>query len=292
MKSWPRQSRSVSFTIGINDDVTHLSLSRRSPRPTPRRKAPSSASSGASAATVPSARTRTPSRSSATTPIKYVQAYFQYDSKKTGGVTDLAPPLRRQAHQEPVLHQQGRLRRLPQPVLHHQGLSRSSTTSSRAACSSSTASGIWPSWSIICQCGREALHRKEQHSASTPSTPLTLPSRSAWASAPTPSCSPPSSRWPRSCPMADAIKYMKDAGRAFLRQEGRWTVVEQELERHRRRRRPPTSRSTFPPAWATAEDKADEHRAGGQAGACQDGQEHPPAPSTRWTAIPCLFLPS
>ena len=31
-------------------------------------------------------------------------------------------------------------------------------------------------------------------------------SRSAWASAPTPSCSPPSSLWPRSCPQEEAIQ--------------------------------------------------------------------------------------
>ena len=46
---------------------------------------------------------------------KYVQAYFQYDSKKTGGVTDQPPALRRHAHPQPLLHQQGRLRGLPQP---------------------------------------------------------------------------------------------------------------------------------------------------------------------------------
>ena len=66
---------------------------------------------------------------------KYVQAYFQYDSKKTGGVTISPPALRRQAHQEPLLHQQGRLRGLPQPLLHHQGLHDRSATSSPAACS-------------------------------------------------------------------------------------------------------------------------------------------------------------
>ena len=49
------------FTVGIVDDVTNLSLPE-DPR------APSSASSGASAATARWARTRTPSRSSATTP--------------------------------------------------------------------------------------------------------------------------------------------------------------------------------------------------------------------------------
>ena len=49
------------FTLGIKDDVTHLSLEER---------APSSASSGVWAATVPWAPTRTPSRSSATTPTR------------------------------------------------------------------------------------------------------------------------------------------------------------------------------------------------------------------------------
>ena len=62
-------------------------LWKRRKRRTPLQKAPSSASSGAWAATVLLVRTRTPSRLSATTPIKYVQAYFQYDSKKTGGIT-------------------------------------------------------------------------------------------------------------------------------------------------------------------------------------------------------------
>jgi pyruvate-ferredoxin/flavodoxin oxidoreductase len=62
-----RTSRSRQFTIGIVDDVTHLSLEESPPqhRGPP---APSSASSGAWAATAPSAPTRTPSRSSATTP--------------------------------------------------------------------------------------------------------------------------------------------------------------------------------------------------------------------------------
>ncbi len=56
------------FTIGIADDVTNLSCPRSSPLPSPQPPAPSSASSGVWAATVPSAPTRTPSRSSATTP--------------------------------------------------------------------------------------------------------------------------------------------------------------------------------------------------------------------------------
>ena len=53
------------FTIGIVDDVTHLSLEANEHPDTAR----SPASSGVSVLTVPSAQTRTPSRSSATTPI-------------------------------------------------------------------------------------------------------------------------------------------------------------------------------------------------------------------------------
>ncbi len=53
---------------------------------------------------------------------KYVQAYFQYDSKKTGGVTISHLRFGDQPIRSPLLHQQGRLRGLPQPRLHHQGL--------------------------------------------------------------------------------------------------------------------------------------------------------------------------
>ena len=55
--------------------------------PTRRLRAPSSASSGALAATAPLAPTRTRSKIIGDHTDKYVQAYFQYDSKKTGGVT-------------------------------------------------------------------------------------------------------------------------------------------------------------------------------------------------------------
>ena len=53
---------------------------------------------------------------------KYVQAYFQYDSKKTGGVTISHLRFGDQPIKRSVLYQQGRLRGLPQPLLHHQGL--------------------------------------------------------------------------------------------------------------------------------------------------------------------------
>ena len=61
--------RRSSFTIGIEDDVTQPVPRSQTSTRTPPRQAHSPASSGASALTVPSARTRTPSRSSATTPI-------------------------------------------------------------------------------------------------------------------------------------------------------------------------------------------------------------------------------
>ena len=53
---------------------------------------------------------------------KYVQAYFQYDSKKTGGVTISHLRFGDKPIKVSVLYQQGRLRGLPQPLLHHQGL--------------------------------------------------------------------------------------------------------------------------------------------------------------------------
>ncbi len=162
---------------------------------TPLRKAPSSASSGVSAATVPSVPTRTPSRSSATTPTSIVQAYFQYDSKKTGGVT--------------ISH----LRFGDKPIRAPYYINKADFV----ACHNP--SYITKGFPIVQrrQAGRRVPHqlpvdsgRAEHHlqlprSATsrrttfsfTPSTRSTSPSRSAWASAPTPSCSPRSSHWLR-----------------------------------------------------------------------------------------------
>ena len=63
-----RDEMKRQFTIGIVDDVTNLSLPEDKNCPNTAAPAPSSASSGVWAATVPWAPTRTPSRSSATTP--------------------------------------------------------------------------------------------------------------------------------------------------------------------------------------------------------------------------------
>ena len=70
---------------GRCDRHSRLPTRRRSQRRSGRR--PSAASSVALAPTAPSAPTRTPSRSSATTPICMRRAYFSYDSKKSGGMT-------------------------------------------------------------------------------------------------------------------------------------------------------------------------------------------------------------
>ena len=74
------------FTIGINDDVTHLSL--------PEHEAPNTAAEGTieckfwglgGDGTVGANKNSIKIIGDHTD--KYVQAYFQYDSKKTGGVT-------------------------------------------------------------------------------------------------------------------------------------------------------------------------------------------------------------
>ena len=59
---------------------------------------------------------------------KYVQAYFQYDSKKTGGVTISHLRFGDSPIRSHLLCEQGRLRGLPQPVLRHQGLPHGATT--------------------------------------------------------------------------------------------------------------------------------------------------------------------
>ncbi len=104
MTSLKRQSP-AHFTLGINDDVTHLSLEESRLR-IPLRRAPRNVSSslggdgtvGANKDSIKIIGDHTD---------KYVQAYFQYDSKRTGGITISHLRFGRQADQEPVLHQQG-----------------------------------------------------------------------------------------------------------------------------------------------------------------------------------------
>ena len=162
-------------------------------------RAPSSASSGVSAATAPLAPTRTPSRSSATTPTS--------TSRPTSSTTPRRPaasPSRTCASvtrpiRSPVLHQRRPTSWPATTPPTSSRASRWSATSSRAARSSSTASGSDEELAEHLPRRGQALHRQEQRATSTSSTPSTSPPRWAWASARTPCCSLPSSPWPRSC---------------------------------------------------------------------------------------------
>ena len=118
----PRRSPKRQFTIGIVDDVTNLSLPED-------KNCPNTAAEGTieckfwglgGDGTVGANKNSIKIIGDHTD--KYVQAYFQYDSKKTGGVTISHLRFGDKPITQPVLHQQGRLRRLPQPELHHQGL--------------------------------------------------------------------------------------------------------------------------------------------------------------------------
>ena len=120
-RSWPRPTRSASFTVGIVDDVTKLSLRETS--------APDTAPEGHRLLHVLGPRRRRHRRREQELHQDHRRPHrqvcpgllpvrLQEDRRRH----HQPPALRRQAHQEPVLHQQGRLRGLPQPELHHQGL--------------------------------------------------------------------------------------------------------------------------------------------------------------------------
>ncbi len=109
------------FTIGIVDDVTNLSLEEK--------PAPSVAPAGTieckfwglgGDGTVGANKNSIKIIGDHTD--KYVQAYFQYDSKKTGGVTISHLRFGDSPIKSSRLHQQGRLRGLPRACLHHQAL--------------------------------------------------------------------------------------------------------------------------------------------------------------------------
>ena len=109
------------FTIGIVDDVTNLSLEEQE-RPQHRRRRHHRVQ------VLGSGRRRHRWREQELhqdhrRPYRQVCAGLLPVRLQEDRRRDHQPPaLRRQAHQEPVLYQQGRLRRLPQPVLYHQGL--------------------------------------------------------------------------------------------------------------------------------------------------------------------------
>ncbi len=103
-----------SFTIGIVDDVTHLSLPEEGPLYFNEGGVVSckfwglggDGTVGANHDTVAIINDHTP---------KYAQAYFEYDAKKSFGITKSH---RRCTHPLFLLRQTGRLRRLPQPDIH------------------------------------------------------------------------------------------------------------------------------------------------------------------------------
>ena len=116
------------FTVGIVDDVTNLSLPE-DPN-SPNTAAPGTieckfwglggdGTVGANKNSVKIIGDHTE---------KYVQAYFQYDSKKTGGVTISHLRFGDEPIRSSVLHQQGRLRGVPQPELHSERLPDRVTT--------------------------------------------------------------------------------------------------------------------------------------------------------------------
>ena len=105
-RSWLRQSQKKMFTLGINDDVTYLSLEEK--------PAPNTAAEGTTECkfwglggdgTVGANKNSIKIIGDHTD--KFVQAYFQYDSKKTGGVNRFASAFWRQADPFSLLHQQG-----------------------------------------------------------------------------------------------------------------------------------------------------------------------------------------
>ena len=193
-----RQGRARrEFTMGIVDDVTHLSLPEDP-------DCPNTAAEGTieckfwglgGDGTVGANKNSIKIIGDHTD--KYVQAYFQYDSKKTGGVT--------------ISH----LRFGDEPIRSPYYINKADFV----ACHNPSyvtkgfrmVQDVKPGGTFLINCQwtpmsssttstpRPSATSPPTTSSSTPSTPSTWPSRSAWASAPTPSCSRRSSRWPRSC---------------------------------------------------------------------------------------------
>jgi pyruvate-ferredoxin/flavodoxin oxidoreductase len=107
------------FTIGIDDDVTNLSLKvKENPDVTPKGTHSckfwglgSDGTVGANKNTIKIIGDHTD---------LYAQGYFAYDSKKSGGVTISHLRFRQETDKVHLFRQQRGFRRLPQPVVHHQ----------------------------------------------------------------------------------------------------------------------------------------------------------------------------
>ena len=111
-----RRAPKNHFTVGINDDVTTPACpgTRRSPPSPPGCTAPCSIGLGADG-TIGANKNSIKIIGNATD--NYAQGYFVYDSKKSGHLHDLAPPIRQDADQEHLPHSACELRGLPQVQL-------------------------------------------------------------------------------------------------------------------------------------------------------------------------------
>ena len=148
---------------------------------------------------------------------KYVQAYFQYDSKKTGGVT--------------ISHLRFGDKPIKSPYYINKADFVACHNPSYITKGYKMVQDVKPGgvFLINCQWSFEELgitwnaeakrYIAKTTCSCTPSMPLIWPSRSAWASGPTPSSSPPSSL-AKVMPEAEAIGYMKDAAEHSLPEEG------------------------------------------------------------------------
>ena len=123
------------FTIGIVDDVTRLSLPEDPDTPqhrSPRHHRVQVLGSGRRR----HRRREQELHQDHRRPHRQVRAGLLPVRLQEDRRRDHQPPaLRRLAHPQPLLHQQGRLRRLPQPVLHHEGLPNRARRQAAAACS-------------------------------------------------------------------------------------------------------------------------------------------------------------
>ena len=185
------------FTIGITDDLTYLSLDEK---PSPSTSAPGTIEAkfwglggdgtvGANKNSIKIIGDHTD---------KYVQAYFQYDSKKTGGVT--------------ISHLRFGDSPIRSPYYIHQADFVACHTPAYITKGFKIVNDVRDGGTFLINCqwtrGRtgtppvrrfQEVYRTIIRSICIPSTPSTWPRRWAWASAPTPSSSPLSSHWPRCC---------------------------------------------------------------------------------------------
>ena len=141
---------------------------------------------------------------------KYVQAYFQYDSKKTGGVTISTCASGDSPIRAPYYMNKADFVACHNPHYIIKGFPM--------------VRDVKPGGTFLVNCqwsdedlashmpavAKRYIAANNIRSTLMDAIDLAL-ARSAWASAPTRSSSPPSSPWPRSCPQEDAISYMKDA---------------------------------------------------------------------------------